>query len=123
MPKITIEDLKKIREKASHTVALRSGDSSVTVMVHMGECGIEAGAREVMKTLLDAKAESERADIKILTSECIGMCSSEPNITIEFKGNSKPTVYQKMTPERTRQVFEKHVLGGEIQKDFILEEA
>ncbi|MBF0231640.1 MAG: (2Fe-2S) ferredoxin domain-containing protein [Desulfamplus sp.] len=120
MAKLTIEDLEKIREKASHTVALRSGEASVTVMVHMGECGISAGARDVLTALLEAKAESERSDIKILASECIGMCSSEPNVTVQIKGNSKPIVYQKMDPARTKQVFEKHIIGGEIQKDFLL---
>lgn len=120
MAKITVADLKKIRDKALNTMALRTGEASVTVMVHMGECGIEAGAREVMQTLLAAKAESERADIKILTSECIGMCSSEPNVTVQIKGTSEPTVYHKINPARAKQLFEKHILGGEVQRDFIL---
>ena len=119
MAKITIDDLKKIREKASHTVALRSGDASVTVTVHMGQCGIDAGAREVMKTLLEAKSEADRADIKILAGECLGKCETEPNMTVEIKGDAS-TLYQKMDPQKTRQVFANHILGGETQKDFIL---
>jgi len=120
MAKITIEDLKTIKEKASQVVALRSGEASVTVTVHMGECGIAAGARDVMKTVLEAKANTDRADIKVLAGECIGMCSSEPDMTVEVKG-SAPAVYQKMDAERTKQVFANHILGGDIQKEFLLE--
>ncbi len=122
MAKITIEDLKKIKEKASQVVALRSGEASVTITVHMGECGIKAGAREVMQTVLEAKANAGRSDIKVLAGECMEMCSSEPDMTVEIKG-SKPTVYQKMDAERTKQVFTNHILGGEVQTKFVLEKA
>ncbi|SLM27608.1 NADP-reducing hydrogenase, subunit B [Desulfamplus magnetovallimortis] len=119
MAKITIEDLKKIREKASHTVALRSGDASVTVTVHMGQCGIDAGAREVMKALLEAKAEADRSDIKVLAGECLGKCETEPNMTVDIKGGAS-TLYQKMDVKKTHQVFASHILGGEVQNDFII---
>ncbi|MBF0376745.1 MAG: (2Fe-2S) ferredoxin domain-containing protein [Desulfamplus sp.] len=121
MAKLTIEDLKKIKEKASHTVALRSGQASVTVTVHIGECGIKAGARDVMKTVLEAKSESERTDIKVLAGQCLGLCDSEPNMTVQIKGSSKPVVYQKMDSVKAKQVFERHIIGGEVQKEFILE--
>ncbi|MBF0411912.1 MAG: (2Fe-2S) ferredoxin domain-containing protein [Desulfamplus sp.] len=123
MAKLTIDDLKKIKEKAAHTLALRGGEASVTITVHMDNCGIETGARKVMEALLEAKAASEKADIRILAGECIGECSTEPNMTVHVKGIEKPTVYQKMDPAKAKQVFEKHILGGEVQADFILEKA
>ena len=122
MPKLTIEDLKKIKEKASHSVALRTGDASVTITVHMGECGIDAGAREVMKTILEAKTTADRADIKVLAGPCIENCSQAPIVTVEFKDGTT-TVYEKMDVPRMEQVFSGHILGGEVQTDFILKEA
>jgi NADP-reducing hydrogenase subunit HndB len=120
MPKLTIEDLKRIKEDTTKATALRhGGDVRVKITVHMGTCGIAAGAREVMKALMTEMAEADRQDIRVVTSGCMGMCSSEPNITVEIL-DSEPIVYQHMDANRTRQVFRRHVLQGEVQTDFAL---
>jgi len=119
MAKISVEDLKKIKEKTSQNAALRGGETIAKITVHMGTCGIAAGARSVMSTLVEEKAESGRTDIKIVASGCLGMCSSEPNITVEIIGQ-EPIVYKNMDQNRTRQVFKRHILKGEVQTDFAL---
>ena len=119
MPKLTIQDLKKIKEKAHKYMTLREGEAKVKVTVHMGTCGIAAGARKCLETLLDELAESGRTDIVVTTSGCLGMCKSEPNITVEIEGQ-QPVVYQHMDINKTKQVFRRHVLKGEIQTDFAL---
>lgn len=119
MGKLTIDDLKKIKERVRRDNALREGGATVKITVHMGTCGIAAGAREVMDALLDEMAGSDRTDIRIVTSGCLGMCSSEPNVTIELEG-SEPIIYQFMTGNKMRQVFKRHVLKGEVQTDFAL---
>jgi len=119
MPKLTIEDLKKIRDSARKKTALREGETSVKITVHMGTCGIAAGAREVMDTLLEELTEADRQDIHVVTSGCMGMCSSEPNVTVEISGQD-PVIYQHMDRNKMRQVFKRHVLLGEVQTDFAL---
>jgi NADP-reducing hydrogenase subunit HndB len=88
----------------------------VKIAVHMATCGIVAGAREVMNTLVDEIYRADRPDIQVVTSGCIGRCDTEPNVTVEISGE-EPVVYQKMTPEKIRQVFKKHVLMGEVQEN------
>ena len=119
MPKLTIEDLKKIRDSAKKKTALREGETTVKITVHMGTCGIAAGAKEVMDALLEEMAETDRQDIKVVTSGCMGMCSSEPNVTVEIAGQ-EPVIYQHMDRNKMRQVFKRHVLLGEVQTDFAL---
>jgi len=119
MGKLTIADLKKIKEETARSTSLRDGVANVKITVHMGTCGIAAGAREVMSALMEEMALSDRQDIRVVTSGCMGMCSSEPNVTVEIKG-AEPIVYQKMEPNRMRQVFKRHVLLGEVQTDFAL---
>ena len=80
---------------------------------------IAAGAREVMNSLMEELAQTDRSDIRVVTSGCMGMCSSEPNVTVEIQ-EAEPIVYQKMEPNRMRQVFKRHVLLGEVQTDFAL---
>ena len=54
-----------------------------------------------------------------MNSGCQGMCSSEPNVTVEIRG-AEPIVYQHMDANKMRQVFKRHVLQGEVQTDFAL---
>ncbi len=119
MAKLTIDDLKKIKEETAKSTSIRDGEANIKITVHMGTCGIAAGARAVMNALMEEMAEADRQDIRIVTSGCMGMCSSEPNVTVESK-EAEPIVYQKMDSNRMRQVFKRHVLLGEIQSDFAL---
>jgi len=119
MGKLTIDDLKKIKEKARKETSLRNGEATVKVTVHMGTCGIAAGAREVMDALLEELAESDRDDIRVVNSGCMGMCSSEPNVTVEMMGQ-EPVIYQHMDRNKMRQVFRRHIMHGEVQTDFAL---
>ena len=119
MAKLTIDDLKKIKEKTAKDTSLRDGMANVKITVHMGTCGIAAGAREVMNALMEDMAEADRQDIRVVTSGCMGMCSSEPNVTVETM-DAEPIVYQHMDPNKMRQVFKRHVLLGEVQTDFAL---
>ncbi len=119
MAKLTIDDLKRIKEETAKSISLREGGATVKITVHMGTCGIAAGAREVMNALMEELAQTDRSDIRVLTSGCMGMCDSEPNVTVEIQ-DAEPIVYQKMEPNRMRQVFKRHVLLGEVQTDFAL---
>ena len=119
MAKLTLEDLKKIKEQTAKSTSLRDGDANVKITVHMGTCGIAAGAREVMNALMEEMAAADRQDIRVVTSGCMGMCSSEPNVTVEIQ-NGEPIVYQHMDSNRMRQVFKRNALLGEVQTDFAL---
>ena len=119
MAKLTIDDLKAIKEKSSRENSLRNGPSRIKVTVHMGTCGIAAGAREVMNTRMEEIAATDRADIRVVNSGCMGMCSSEPNVTVEIR-DEEPIVYQHMDANKMRQVFKRHILQGEVQTDFAL---
>ncbi|HPX11048.1 MAG TPA: (2Fe-2S) ferredoxin domain-containing protein, partial [Syntrophales bacterium] len=111
MSKIKIEDLKKIKERVSAENALRAGERRVKVTVHMGTCGIAAGAREVMNTLIGEIDESGVSDVVVTTSGCMGLCSREPLVTVEVLGK-EPIKYEHVDPARMRQIFRRHVLEG-----------
>ncbi len=119
MAKLTIADLKKIKEKTTKDTSLRDGESTVKVTVHMGTCGIAAGAREVMNALMEEMSATERQDIRVVASGCLGMCSSEPNVTVELQ-DEKPVVYKTVDSNKMRQIFKRHVLTGEVQTEFAL---
>jgi len=119
MAKITIEDLKKIKERVHAETALRDGHLRVKVTVHMGTCGIASGAKEVMDSLLKEIEEAGVTDVAVTTSGCMGLCSREPLVTVEIL-NQEPIKYEYMNSNKMRQVFKRHILEGEIQNPFVL---
>ncbi|MEW6671600.1 MAG: (2Fe-2S) ferredoxin domain-containing protein [Thermodesulfobacteriota bacterium] len=119
MAKLTIADLKKIKDKVHAETALRLGDRRARVTVHMGTCGIASGAREVMGALLGAIEEAGVSDVVVTTSGCMGLCSREPLVTVEIIGQ-EPIKYECVNPNKMRQIFKRHVLEGEVQAPFVL---
>ena len=119
MAKLTIDDLKKIKEKVHKEMSLRDGIRRVKVTVHMGTCGIASGAKEVMDTLLQEIESAGANDVIVTTSGCMGLCSREPLVTVEVL-DQEPIKYEYMNANKMRQVFKKHIIDGEIQTPFVL---
>ncbi|MFH1012085.1 MAG: (2Fe-2S) ferredoxin domain-containing protein [bacterium] len=119
MPKLKIEDLQKISEEVRRTTILREGAGRARVTVHMGTCGIAAGARKIMDTLLKLIEEKDAKDVILTTSGCAGFCSREPMATVELPGEA-PVKYVDLTEEKIRKIFLDHVLNGYIVVDYAL---
>ena len=49
----SLDDLKKLRDKAKEAMKARSGDVKVAIFASMGTIGIAAGARDVIKAMID----------------------------------------------------------------------
>ncbi len=119
MAKLKPEDLNKIAEKMRHQTLLRDGAGRAKVTVHMGTCGISAGARKIMTTLLALIEEQKVSDVILTTSGCAGLCSREPMMTVELKEQA-PVKYVDLDEEKTRTIFTDHVLGGKTVVEFAL---
>jgi (2Fe-2S) ferredoxin len=89
------------------------------IIVHMATCGIDAGAKKVMKALMVEMAKVDRENIIVESAGCIGRCETEPNVTVKKEGE-EPVVYQQVTPDKMRLIFQQHVLKGKVLSDFLL---
>jgi NADP-reducing hydrogenase subunit HndB len=119
MSGIKPEDLGKIRERMARTMSLRDGDAQAKVTVHMGTCGIAAGARKIMSTMLSLVEKEDAKDVLITTSGCAGLCSREPMMTVELKGQA-PVKYVDLDQEKTDKIFSDHVLSGVVVEEYAL---
>jgi NADP-reducing hydrogenase subunit HndB len=117
--KLRIQDLAKIREKTKSLMTIREGEGRARVTVHMGTCGIAAGARDIMDALLDEIRKAKVQDVIVTTSGCAGLCNKEPLATVELK-DKPPVKYGDLTAEKMRKIFVKHVLGGQMVTEFVL---
>jgi len=119
MARLTIDDLKKLKEQYREKTHLREGGYRAKVTVHMGTCGLAAGSREIMDGLLDEVQKANATDVIVTTSGCAGLCSREPMVTVEIVGQP-PVKYVDLTDEKIRRIFKEHVLGGNIVEDYAL---
>jgi len=119
MAKLKIEDLDKISQRVRKTTLLREGAGRAKITVHMGTCGIAAGAREIMNALLDEFEKKNIDDVILTSSGCAGLCSREPMATVELKDEA-PVKYVDLTPEKIRKVLSEHIMGGKVVSEYAL---
>lgn len=119
MKKLKIGDLEKIREKTRKTANLRQGKARAKITIHMGTCGIAAGAREILTALMKEIEKEKIKDIIITTSGCAGLCSREPMATVEISGKA-PVKYVDLTAEKIKKILNIHIIKGDIIKNYAL---
>jgi NADP-reducing hydrogenase subunit HndB len=119
MSKITAAELDKISEEFKSRIHLRKGIARARVLVHMGTCGIAAGARKVMTALMEEIEARQLGDVALVTSSCAGLCSMEPMITVETK-DEPPVKYGNLTAEKVKEIVDKHLVGGQIVTEYAL---
>ena len=119
MLKIKPGDLDSISEKIKRTILLREGAGRARGTVHMGTCGIAAGARPVMSAVMEEIEAKDGKDVILTISSCAGLCSREPMMTVELQ-DEPPVKYVDLTPEKAKKIFVEHVLGGKIVTGYAL---
>jgi NADP-reducing hydrogenase subunit HndB len=117
--KLTVNDLAKLREDLESERLVREGKAISTIVIHMGTCGIAAGARVVMTALLDEMARQGTRDVLVSTSGCAGLCSREPMATVRLP-EQPPVKYVELTGEKIVRIFNEHVLKGNIVEEYVL---
>lgn len=119
MPRFTIEDLKKIKEQHKAEFTLREGGYRAKVTIHMGTCGIAAGARTVMSALMDEITKANVTDVIVTTSGCAGLCAREPLATVEIL-SQPPVKYADLNEAKIREIFTEHILSGNPVEKYAL---
>ena len=118
----TLAELAAIKEKMQSKVCIRRGEGPTKIVVGMATCGIAAGARPVLNTLVE---EVNRLGItdKVTVSQtgCIGICQYEPIVEVYEAGKDKVT-YVKMTAEKAKKVAEQHLKNGKIVSEYVITE-
>jgi (2Fe-2S) ferredoxin len=119
MPKLTIEDLKKLRDETQRQRRQRDGTARATVNMHMGTCGISAGARQVMTALIEALEKKGISDVIVLTSGCAGLCAREPMATVTLSGGT-PVKYADLTAEKITRILDEHIVHGKVVTEYAI---
>ena len=120
MPAIkSLEELKRVREEALQKKQMKAAAGNVQVIVAMGTCGIAAGARDTMKSVLNYIETNNLSGVSVTQTGCIGMCEQEPILQVVIGENPKVT-YGKVNIEVAEQIMKQHVQNGIPVKDYVL---
>jgi len=107
----SLEDLNAIRAGARADLDLRVGAKEVEVTVHMGTCGIAAGARDVLLALASELSGAGASNVLLKQAGCAGLCDREPMITVRDKSGAEYR-YGKLDASKAREIVREHILGG-----------
>jgi (2Fe-2S) ferredoxin len=120
MPAIkSLDELKRVREEAQQKKKMKSAPGNIQVIVAMGTCGIAAGARETMKSVLNFIETNNLSGVSVTQTGCIGMCEHEPIMQVVI-GEQPKVIYGNVNAEVATQIMKQHVQGSVPVKDYVL---
>ncbi|MBQ7715099.1 MAG: (2Fe-2S) ferredoxin domain-containing protein [Clostridia bacterium] len=108
----SLEELMAIRDNTKAKIMMDADPSAYRVVVGMATCGIAAGATPVLEALKECAEKEGVSNVTVSQTGCIGICQYEPIVEVHQKGKEKVT-YVKMNAEKAKEVFERHIKGGE----------
>ena len=106
-----VKDLKKLRDAAREGISLRGEPKSMQIIVHMGTCGIAAGAREILNKLAQELGDRKIETVTLRQSGCIGLCDQEPLCTLQDSDGNEFR-YGRLTVQKVQEIVRDHVVEG-----------
>ena len=121
MAKLTLADLRKMREEKQKALDMRdSSNKDVQVVVGMGTCGIAAGAKDTFTALINTLSEKGLTNVLVRQTGCMGLCHSEPTVEVVVPG--MPTViYGHVDAATAKDIVAKHIVGKQLIEGKILD--
>ena len=116
----SLAELQAIKDRMKDKVILREGSEEIRVVVGMATCGIAAGARPVLNTLVE-EVNNEGLTGKVTVSQtgCIGICQFEPVVEVFEPGKEKVT-YVKMDADKAKRVVKEHLACGKVVAEYTI---
>ena len=113
------QDLRDLRDRAKAGIDLRTGPKDTQITVHMGTCGVAAGARDILAQLAAELSQAAISNVTLRQSGCLGLCDQEPMLTLTDKSNES-FVYGRLDDKKVHEIVHEHVLGGNPVIDYIV---
>ncbi len=96
-----IDRLKTLIESSAGAAS----DTAVFLTVHLGTCGIAAGASKTLETVKTYLTSGSVQSIELKSSGCAGLCSCEPMVSVRRNGE-QPVMYLNVTEDKVNDLFD-----------------
>ncbi len=118
MSKLTLDDLRKMRESLKIDMDKRDSQQDTRIVVGMGTCGIAAGAKKTLNAFIDELNKRNLKNIAVKQTGCMGNCNVEPTVEI-FMPDMPTTLYGNVTEDTARKIIQKHIIDKALLDDHI----
>src|SRR6056297_2666778 len=115
----SLDDLKKMRDESKKNLEMRDTNKKTRIIVGMATCGISAGARPVLQTLIEEVDEKNLNDVQVVQTGCIGICRYEPIIEVYRPGEEKVT-YIFVDSRKAKRIISEHIIDGKVVNEYTI---
>ena len=121
MAKMTLEDLRKLRESKKSDMERRVTEGKeIEIIIGMGTCGIAAGAKVSLDAFLDEIKKKGVSNVNVKQTGCMGLCYVEPTAEIKVPG-MPDTIYGKIDAATARLIVDKHSVEKTLVENHIFD--
>ena len=114
MAKLTLDDLRKLRDEKQKAMNMRDPENkSAEIIVGMGTCGIAAGAKETFNAIIEELNDREISNVLVRQTGCMGFCHSEPTVEVHVDGMPN-IIYGNIDAELGRKIVSRHVVNRKL---------
>jgi (2Fe-2S) ferredoxin len=115
----SLDELKKLRDESIKNMEMRDTGKEIRVVVGMATCGIAAGARPVLSSLVEEVAKRNLKNVQVVQTGCIGMCVYEPIIEVYTPDKEKVT-YVHIDAEKAKRIVAEHIVNGKVVSEYTI---
>ncbi|MDA3899613.1 MAG: (2Fe-2S) ferredoxin domain-containing protein [Spirochaetes bacterium] len=121
MAKLTLEELRKLRDNKKHEIQKRETDNKeIDVIVGMGTCGIAAGAKDALDAFIAEIDKHNLTNVRIKQTGCMGFCTYEP--TVEVKVPDMPdTIYNNVSVDVAKLIVGNHLVRKQLVSEHVFD--
>lgn len=121
MAKMTLEDLRKLRETKQSDLKKRDvSGKDVQVIIGMGTCGIAAGAKNVLDAFLSVLDEKHIDNVSVTQTGCMGLCYVEPTVEVRVPG-MPDVIYGKVDANVAATIVQQHIIEKKMVSDHVFD--
>lgn len=119
MGKLTLDDLRKLREDKKREMSNRDAeDKDIKVIIGMGTCGIAAGAKKTMSAFMDSIEEHKLDNVLVRQTGCMGCCNVEPTVEV-IMPDMPATLYSNVDEALVKTIIEEHIIGKKLVDEHV----
>nr|WP_312576674.1 (2Fe-2S) ferredoxin domain-containing protein [Sedimentibacter sp.] len=115
----SLDELKKLRDESLKNMEMRDSSKEIRIVVGMATCGIAAGARPVLSSLVEEVAKRNLKNVQVVQTGCIGMCVYEPIVEVYTPDKEKVT-YVHINEEKAKRIVAEHIVNGKVINEYTI---
>jgi NADP-reducing hydrogenase subunit HndB len=111
MAKLTLADLRKLRDEKQQAIQKRDpSNRDAQIIVGMGTCGIAAGAKETFNAIIEELDAKGITHVLVRQTGCMGLCHSEPTVEVVVP-NMPAIIYGNVNAETGKKIVNAHIIN------------